>query len=85
MAVGFAKDGAEQLEMEAVVQAAIVHARKQIAVERESLEFCFDCEEEIPEARRRAIKGVMYCVCCQEMHDTIFKREPRNCWHRSMR
>lgn len=85
MAVGFAKDGAEQLEMEAVVQAAIVHARKQVAVERESSEYCFDCDEEIPEARRQAIKGVIYCIRCQEMNDEIFKREPRNCWHRSMR
>ncbi|QMP18848.1 hypothetical protein PP428_gp131 [Escherichia phage vB_EcoM_RZ] len=85
MAVGFAKDGAEQLEMEAVVQAAITHARAQVAVERESAEFCFDCDEKIPEARRQAIKGVIYCVGCQSMHDEIFKREPRNCWHRSMR
>ena len=28
---------------------------------------------------------VIYCVGCQSMHDEIFKREPRNCWHRSMR
>ena len=85
MAVGFAKDGAEQLEMEAVVQAAITHARAQVAVERESAKFCFDCDEKIPEARRQAIKGVIYCVGCQSMHDKVFKREPRNCWHRSMR
>lgn len=84
MAVGFAKDGAEQLEMEAVVQAAIVHARSQFT-DRESLHYCFDCEEKIPEARRQAIKGVIYCIRCQEMNDEIFKREPRNCWHRSMR
>lgn len=85
MAVGFAKDGAEQDEIAAVVQAAVIHARSQFNETRESFEFCFDCEEEIPEARRLAIKGVMYCVKCQEMNDEIFKREPRNCWHRSMR
>lgn len=28
---------------------------------------------------------VMFCVGCQSMRDEIFKREPRNCWHRSMR
>lgn len=28
---------------------------------------------------------VIYYVGCQSMHDEIFKREPRNCWHRSMR
>ena len=85
MAVGFAKDGAEQLEVEAVIQSAVAHARAQVATNRESLEFCLDCDNEIPEARRHAIKGVMHCVKCQEIHDEIFKREPRNCWHRSMR
>lgn len=85
MAVGFAKDGAEQDEIAAVVQAAVVHARAQFNDTRESLHRCFDCEELIPEARRQAIKGVIYCVRCQEMYDETFKREPRNCWHRSMR
>ncbi|AIX12080.1 zinc finger protein [Citrobacter phage Moon] len=85
MAVGFAKDGAEQLEVEAVVQAAVVHARSQFNTTRESLYRCFDCEELIPESRRQAVKGCLYCVKCQEMHDETFKREPRNCWHRSMR
>ena len=42
MAVGFAKDGAEQLEVEAVVQAAVVHARSQFNTTRESLYRCFD-------------------------------------------
>lgn len=85
MAVGFAKDGAEQDEIAAVVQAAVVHARSQFNTERESLYRCFECEEPIPEARRQAIKGVIYCIGCQEMNDEIFKRGPRNCWHRSMR
>lgn len=85
MAVGFARDGAEQLEMEAVVQAAISHARTQINSGGESEEFCLECDNEIPEARRNALHGVQYCVECQSKRDSIFKREPRNCWHRSMR
>lgn len=85
MAVGFAKDGAEQLEMQAVVDAAINHARSQFNDNRESLEFCDKCDEEIPLLRRQAIKGCQYCVNCQSAIDQIFKREPRNCWHRSMR
>lgn len=85
MAVGFAKDGAEQDEIAAVVQAAVVHARSQINEHRESFEFCDECDEPIPEARRLAVKGCMYCIKCQAMNDSIFKREPRNCWHRSMR
>lgn len=85
MAVGFAKDGAEQDEIAAVVQAAVVHARSQINEHRESFEFCYECDEPIPEARRLVVKGCMYCIKCQAMNDIIFKREPRNCWHRSMR
>ncbi|WCZ66179.1 hypothetical protein [Yersinia phage MHG19] len=84
MAVGFAKDGAEQDEIAAVVQAAVAHARSQMS-NRESLFRCFECDEEIPEARRKALKGVQFCIECQEENDSIFKREPRNCWHRSMR
>lgn len=31
-----------------------------------SAEFCDDCDEEIPEARRKAIPGVRLCVFCKE-------------------
>lgn len=86
MAVGFAKDGAEQLEVQAVVDAAINHARKQLhGVNEVSRTHCLDCAESIPERRREALRGVQYCIECQNEHDTVFKRDPRNCWHRSMR
>lgn len=85
MAIGFAKDGAEQLEVEAVIQAGIIHARKQFNNQSESLLNCEECGKIIPEARRIALKGCRTCVECQTTLDTIFKREPRNCWHRSMR
>ncbi len=85
MAVGFAKDGAEQDEINAVIQAAVNHARKQINAQRESLTHCHDCGDLIPENRRQAVVGCMYCITCQEDHDSTFKRPPRNCWHRSMR
>ncbi len=85
MAVGFAKDGAEQDEINAVIQAAVNHARKQINAQIESLIHCLDCGDKIPENRRRAVKGCKYCITCQEDHDSTFKRDPRNCWHRSMR
>ncbi|HDS0644938.1 TPA: TraR/DksA C4-type zinc finger protein [Escherichia coli] len=85
MAVGFAKDGAEQDEINAVIQAAVNHARKQINAQIESLIHCRDCGDIIPEKRRQAVKGCKYCITCQEDHDSTFKRPPRNCWHRSMR
>lgn len=35
----------------------------------ESLLYCEECGEEIPEARRRAIPGVRLCIDCQEEAD----------------
>jgi len=35
----------------------------------ESLEFCEECGEPIPEARRKAIPGVRLCVECQSELD----------------
>ncbi len=32
-----------------------------------SLAFCEDCDEPIPEPRRKAIQGVTRCVNCQEI------------------
>lgn len=86
MAVGFAKDGAEQDEILAVINAAVSHARDQLGDSTIlSLTHCLDCSKAIPERRREVVKGVKYCVECQADHDSTFKRDPRNCWHRSMR
>ena len=35
----------------------------------ESLHFCEECGEPIPEARRKALPGVRLCVACQEEAD----------------
>lgn len=85
MASGFGSPEGVQQEIEAVLQAGVTHARQQIQHQRDSERFCLECSTCIPEARRTAVKGVQYCISCQESRDTIFKREPRNCWHRSMR
>lgn len=85
MASGFGSPEGVQDEIAAVVQAAVNHARVQINAGGISEEFCLECDEEIPEARRVALKGVQYCVQCQSKRDSIFKRPERNCWHRSMR
>lgn len=34
-----------------------------------SLEFCEDCGDEIPEARRNAVSGCTMCVECQTRHE----------------
>lgn len=86
MAVGFAKDGAEQEEIQAVIQAAVSHARQQLGDSTTiSRTHCLECSSPIPERRREVVKGVKYCIQCQADHDSIFKRDPRNCWHRSMK
>ena len=36
---------------------------------RPSAEECEECGDEIPEARRRAVPGVQFCVFCQEKHE----------------
>ena len=34
-----------------------------------SAEECEECGDEIPEARRKAVPGVQFCVFCQEKHE----------------
>lgn len=86
MAVGYGREGGEQLEIQAVVEAAVSHARNQLGDSTAvSLTHCLDCSRAIPERRRELVKGCKYCVDCQGEHDSMFKRDPRNCWHRSMK
>jgi phage/conjugal plasmid C-4 type zinc finger TraR family protein len=64
MAGGWAKDGAEQEQMESTLDDAVQRARSQLP-RGESLEVCEECGDPIPEARRKAIPGVRLCVVCQ--------------------
>lgn len=68
MAGGFAKDGAVQDQIDATIEDAIKHARDQLP-KGESLLNCDECDATIPEARRKAVPGVRYCVTCQAAHD----------------
>ena len=38
-------------------------------MEEEGAEFCEDCEEEIPAARRKAMPSCKTCVVCQEKRE----------------
>ena len=64
MAVGWARDGAVQEQIDADLQDAVKRARNRIPA-GESRTHCIRCEVEIPEKRRLAIPGVRYCVDCQ--------------------
>ncbi|HZJ82148.1 MAG TPA: DksA/TraR family C4-type zinc finger protein [Guyparkeria sp.] len=68
MAVGWAKDGAEQEQIDDTVNDAIARVRAEIP-SGESLEHCEECDERIPEGRRQALPGVRLCVTCQEEQD----------------
>jgi len=68
MAVGWARDGAVQDQIDASVEDAVARARSRLP-KGESLKHCEDCGEEIPEARRLAVPGVRRCVACQSEAD----------------
>ncbi len=68
MAGGWARDGAVQDQIDASVDDAVRHARRQLP-RGESLRHCEECDTEIPEARRTAIPGVRRCVECQAAMD----------------
>ncbi|WP_018871910.1 DksA/TraR family C4-type zinc finger protein [Thioalkalivibrio sp. ALJ16] len=68
MAGGWAKDGAEQEQIDHTVEDALQRVRSQIPA-GESLTECEECDAPIPEGRRRALPGVRLCVTCQEARD----------------
>jgi len=64
MAVGWARDGAVQDQIDACVEDAVKQARQRLP-RGESKTHCMECGEVIPEARRNAIPGVCLCIGCQ--------------------
>ena len=68
MAGGWAKDGAEQEQIERTVDDAVELARSRLP-RGESRKHCEECDDVIPEARRIAVPGVRLCVTCQNEHD----------------
>lgn len=72
MAGGWAHDGAVNEQIEISTAEAIARARQNAArraAQGDSAEFCAECDEPIPEARRQALPGVKLCVDCQGGHD----------------
>ena len=69
MAVGWARDGAVQDQIDASVNDAVSLARSRMP-RGESLTHCVECGNMIPEARRKAIPGVCLCVKCQSDFET---------------
>ncbi|MGJ5821604.1 DksA/TraR family C4-type zinc finger protein [Serratia sp. H402Y] len=68
MASGWAADGAVQDQIDSTVDDAVQRARDALG-HGESERYCQECREPIPEARRKALKGVRFCVTCQAEQD----------------
>ena len=64
MAVGWAKDGAVQDQIDASVEDAVARAKSNM-YQGDSAEFCVECDVRIPERRRVAVPGVQLCINCQ--------------------
>lgn len=68
MANGWAADGAVQDQIDSTVDDAVQRARHALG-QGESERYCQECGEEIPLARRQALKGIRYCLVCQTEQD----------------
>lgn len=74
MAVGWAGDSAVNDQIAHSIEDEVARARSRLP-RGQSLAECEECDEPIPEARRKALPGVRLCLACQEEHDreqTIF-------------
>jgi len=72
MATGWAKDGAVQEQIDASIEDALKNVRSRLP-KGKSLKRCEACGEEIPPARRAAIRGVRLCIRCQNQADEQIK------------
>jgi len=68
-------DRAQELDACFLRQALDMQARAARAGSGASREFCIDCEEEIPQARRRAAPGCLRCVGCAEEYEREGKKK----------
>jgi phage/conjugal plasmid C-4 type zinc finger TraR family protein len=69
MAGGWTRDGAVNAQIEASIEDELQRLRARRQPQGESRASCAECDEPIPEARRRAIPGVKLCRDCQEERD----------------
>jgi len=68
MASGWANDDSVNQQIKDSIADEITRIRNNMP-SGASLEFCEECGESIPEARRLAMQGVRLCIHCQEELD----------------
>ena len=69
MAGGWSRDGAVNDQIEASIADELARIRARRGPAGDSRTDCAECDEPIPDARRRAIPGVKLCVACQQERD----------------
>ena len=69
MAGGWARDGAVHEQIDASIEDELKRMRSLRPRPGPSLARCADCDEPIPEPRRRAAPGVKLCIDCQQERD----------------
>lgn len=74
MAGGWARDGAVNEQIEASINDELARMKAAKTPVGESLRYCAECEEEIPEARRVAIPGVKLCIDCMQERDQVSRQ-----------
>ena len=70
MAGGWTRDGAVSEQIEASIEDELARMKSRRHPRGESLSQCADCDDPIPEARRKAVAGVRFCVTCQQQADS---------------
>ena len=80
MAGGWARDGAVNEQIEASINDELARLKARRGPVGESLTHCAECDEPIPEARRRALPGVKLCLDCQQERDARFVARSSAAW-----
>ncbi len=73
MAGGWARDGAVSEQIEASINDELARLKARRVPVGQSAEFCAECEEPIPQARREALPGVKLCIECVRARDGMHK------------
>lgn len=69
------EDDRGQLEVERITERALlIHQQTHAALDGESLAFCEECGNEIPEERRKALRGVRMCIECKRTEELKERR-----------
>ncbi|MFC5077224.1 hypothetical protein VTH8203_00693 [Vibrio thalassae] len=74
MAVGWANDDSVSQQIQNTIDDEISRVRSATSCGESAL-YCDECGEPIPEARRRAIKGVRFCIQCQQSLEQLTQRQ----------